>query len=88
MCYKDKQISVSLDNDDTYTAEMEFMTAHDTNVKNQGDPNYYSSHPDVPSTFSYAEAICPQTQTIGDVKKSFSFIMSENAVGILRLKRK
>ena len=85
---KDKQISVRLDNDNTYTAEMEFMTAHDTNMKNQGDPNYYSSHPDVPNTFSYTEAIRPQTQTIGDVKKSFSFIMPENAVGILRLKRK
>ena len=85
---KDKQISVSLDTDDTYTAEIEYMTAHDTNVKNQGDANYYSSHPDVPSTFSYAEAIRPQTRTIGDVKKSFSFTMPENAVGILRMKKK
>ena len=84
---KDKQISVSLNTADTYTAEMEVMTAHDTSVKNQGDPNYYSSHPDVPSTFSYDEAVRPQTQTIGTVKGSFHFMMPENAVGILKLKK-
>ena len=63
------------------------MTAHDTNVKNQGDQNYYSSHPDVPSTFSYHEAVTPQTKSLGTVKGKFDFIMPENAVGVLRLKK-
>ena len=84
---KDKQISVTLDVADAYTAEMEYMTAHDTNVKNQGDQNYYSSHPDVPSTFSYAEAVTPKTQALGIVKGSFEFLMPENSVGVLRLKK-
>ena len=84
---KDKQISVSLNTGDAYTAEIEYMTAHDTNVKNQGDQNYYSSHPDVPSTFSYDEAIKPKVQSLGTVKSSFDFLMPENSVGVLRLKR-
>ena len=85
---KDKRVCVSLDTADAYTAEVEYMTSHDTSIKNQGDQNYYSSHPDVPSTFSYDEAITPQKQALGDVKGSFEFLMPENAVGVLRLKRK
>ncbi|MBO7580090.1 MAG: alpha-L-arabinofuranosidase [Bacteroidaceae bacterium] len=85
---KDKQVSISLNSDDTYTAEVEYITSHDTSVKNQGDPNYYSSHPDVDSSFSYHEAITPQTKSIGSVKGSFTFMMPENAVGVLRLTKK
>ena len=84
---KDKQITVSLNTADTYTAEMEYITSHDTSVKNQGDQNYYSSHSDVPADFSYSEAITPQTKSLGTVKSSFTFTMPENAVGVLRLKR-
>ena len=84
---KEKQINVILNNADTYNAEIEYMTAHDTNVKNQGDQNYYSSHPDVPADFSYAEAITPQTKLLGTVKSSFTFTMPENAVGVLRMKK-
>ena len=82
-----KQINVNLNGADSYTAEVEFMTAHDTNVKNQGDQNYYSSHPNVPADFSYAEAVTPQTKSLGTVKSSFTFTMPENSVGVLRLKK-
>ncbi|MBO4564845.1 MAG: alpha-L-arabinofuranosidase, partial [Bacteroidaceae bacterium] len=82
---KDKQVSVSLNGTDSYTAEVEFMTAHDTNVRNQGDQNYYSSHPDVPATFNYDEAVTPKTQRLGTVKASFTFTMPENSVGVVKL---
>ena len=82
---KDKQVTVNLDVADSYQAEIEYITAHDLNIKNQGDQNYYSSHPDVPSTFSYDEAVTPQKQTLGTVKSHFTFTMPENAVGVLRL---
>ena len=84
----DKQVSLNLNTDDTYTAEVEYITSHDTSVKNQGDQNYYSSHPDVDSSFSYHEAITPQTKSIGSVKRSFTFTMPENSVGVLRLTKK
>ena len=84
---KDKQITVTLNTTDAYTAEIEYMTSHDTSVKNQGDQNYYSSHPDVPADFSYSEAITPQTKSLGKVQSSFTFTMPENSVGVLRLKK-
>ncbi len=85
---KDKNINVSLNSEDSYTAEIEFMTAHDTNVKNQGDQNYYSSHPDAPADFSYNEAVTPKKESIGTVRSSFTFLMPENSVGVLRLNKK
>ena len=84
---KDKSITIDLNTDDSYTAEIEYMTSHDTNIKNQGDQNYYSNHPDVPADFSYAEAITPKKESIGTVRKSFTFSMPENSVGVLRLKK-
>ena len=83
-----KTIDVTLDVADAYTAEMEYITSNDLNVKNQGDQNYYSSHPDVDNTFNYNEAITPQKQSLGTVNSSFEFMMPENAVGVLRLKKK
>lgn len=85
---KDKTINVNLDVADAYIAEMEYITSNDLNVKNQGDQNYYSSHPDVDNTFNYNEAITPQKQSLGTVNSSFEFVMPENAVGVLRLKKK
>ncbi|MBR2103369.1 MAG: alpha-L-arabinofuranosidase [Prevotella sp.] len=82
---KAKAIHVSMNNTADYVAEMEYITSHDTDVKNQGGQNYYSSHPDVDSSFSYQEAITPQLQTIGPVKAMFEFTMPENSVGVLRL---
>jgi alpha-L-arabinofuranosidase len=84
---KDKLINVSLNTTDSYTAEIELMTAHDTNIKNQGDQNYYSSHPDAPADFNYSEAITPKTESLGTVQSSFTFTMPENSVGVLRLKK-
>ena len=82
---KAKAIHVSMNNTADYVAEMEYITSHDTDVKNQGGQNYYSSHPDVDSSFNYQEAITPQLQTIGPVKAMFEFTMPENSVGVLRL---
>ena len=82
---KAKAIHVSMNNTSNYMAEMEYITSHDTDVKNQGGQNYYSSHPDVDSSFSYQEAITPQLQTIGPVNAMFEFTMPENSVGVLRL---
>jgi len=80
---KDKLVSIQLNTDSPYSVEMEYITSHDTSIKNQGDQNYYSSHPDVGSSFSYHEPITPQTKRIGNVKGSFDVMMPENAVGII-----
>ena len=42
----DKILTVQTGTGRTYTATLDFISSHDTSVKNQGDPNYYSSHPD------------------------------------------
>ena len=39
------------------------------------------------NTFNYNEAITPQKQSLGTVNNSFEFVMPENAVGVLRLKK-
>ena len=82
----DKRVTISITGGRQYDAEMEYMTSADTSIKNQGDANYYSSHPDVDSSFSYHEAITPQTQRLGKVSDHFTIVMPQNAVGIVRLK--
>ena len=42
----DKLITVQTGNGVRYEATVEFVSSHDTSVKNQGAQNYYSSHPD------------------------------------------
>ncbi len=42
----DKLFTVKTGSGKRYTATLEFVSSHDTSVKNQGDQNYYSSHPD------------------------------------------
>ena len=42
----DKLLTVNTGSGMTYEATVEFVSSHDTSVKNQGDQNYYSSHPD------------------------------------------
>ena len=42
----DKEFTVNTGSNDRYTATLEYISAHDTSVRNQGDQNYYSSHPD------------------------------------------
>jgi alpha-L-arabinofuranosidase len=42
----DKLFTVNTGNGVAYEASLEFVSSHDTSVKNQGSQNYYSSHPD------------------------------------------
>jgi alpha-L-arabinofuranosidase len=42
----DKLLTVQTGNGVRYEATVEFVSSHDTSVKNQGSQNYYSSHPD------------------------------------------
>ncbi|MBP5336662.1 MAG: alpha-L-arabinofuranosidase [Bacteroidales bacterium] len=42
----DKLFTVETGNGTAYEATLEFVSSHDTSVKNQGSQNYYSSHPD------------------------------------------
>lgn len=42
----DKNFTVKTGTSGKYTATLDFISSHDTTVKNQGDNNYYSSHPD------------------------------------------
>ena len=42
----DKVFTVKTGSGVTYEATLEFVSSHDTSVKNQGSQNYYSSHPD------------------------------------------
>ena len=41
-----KRITVNTGSGICYKAAVEFISSHDTSVKNQKDQNYYSSHPD------------------------------------------
>ena len=43
---EDKVFTVNIGNSVRYEASLEFVSSHDTSVKNQGSQNYYSSHPD------------------------------------------
>lgn len=42
----DKDFTVKTGSSTRYEATLEFISSHDTSVKNQGAQNYYSSHPD------------------------------------------
>ena len=41
-----KVVTVNTGNKTVYEVSVEFISSHDTSVKNQGDQNYYSTHPD------------------------------------------
>lgn len=81
-----KKVKINITGGKQYIAEMEYITSHDTNIRNQGDANYYSSHPDVGSDFNYHEAIVPQSQSIGRISGSLIIEMPENSVGIIKFK--
>ncbi len=96
---KDKVLTLQLDNDKTYSTTFDFMSSHDTSVKNQGDQNLYSSHEEPASErprfggfpgfrrqFSYNETVVPHSLNLGEVNKSITFTLPENCVGIIRLK--
>ena len=42
----DKLVTVDAGSVTAYEATLEFVSSHDTSVKNQGSQNYYSNHPD------------------------------------------
>lgn len=42
----DKEISLKTGNGREYRASLEFISSHNTEIRNQKDQNYYSSHPD------------------------------------------
>ena len=81
-----KKVKINITSGKQYNAEMEYITSHDTNIRNQGDANYYSSHPDVGSDFNYHEAIVPQSQSIGRISGSLIIEMPENSVGIIKFR--
>ena len=49
----DKIFTVQTGTGLTYEATLEFVSSHDTSIKNQGDQNYYSSHPDYAAPASF-----------------------------------
>ena len=81
-----KNVTINITGGKQYNAEMEYITSNDTNIRNQGDANYYSSHPDIGSDFNYHEAIVPQTQSIGRISGSLIIEMPENSVGIIKFR--
>ena len=48
-----KVFTINTGNKTTYEATVEFISSHDTTVKNQGSQNYYSTHPDYNKTPSF-----------------------------------
>ena len=42
----EKVLELNIEGGKKYSVTMEFISSHDTDVKNQKDQNYYSSHPD------------------------------------------
>ena len=49
----DKVFTINIGNKKVYEASVEFISSHDTKVKNQRDQNYYSSHPEYNQTPSF-----------------------------------
>ncbi len=92
----DKELTLNIGNRKKYTATVEFISSHDTKVKNQGDQNSYSSaQPAAPAgrfggfgggnRFNYNELVVPHTRDLGPVRKSFRMTMPENSIGIIRI---
>lgn len=92
----DKELTLNIGNRKKYTATVEFISSHDTKVKNQGDQNSYSSaQPAAPAgrfggfgggnRFNYNEAVVPHIRDLGPVRKSFRMTLPENSIGIIRI---
>ncbi len=82
----DKELTLNLGNRKYYEAAVDFVSSHDTGLKNQGDQNTYSSSASAGRRFNYNEVVVPHRKEIGKVRKSFKMTMPENSVGIIRLK--
>ncbi len=81
----DKELTVNIGNKKYYDVTVEFVTSHDTKVKNQGAQNYYSGSSEAGRRFSYNEAVVPHSTGMGTVRKSFIMTLPENSIGIIRL---
>lgn len=92
----DKELTLNIGNRKKYTVTVEFISSHDTKVKNQGDQNSYSSaQPAAPTgrfggfgggnRFNYNEAVVPHIRDLGPVRKSFRMTLPENSIGIIRI---
>ncbi len=68
----------------SYKATLEYLTSENTELKNQGAQNYYSSAPDV-ENFNYDEAITPKTMDLGVVSGSFNVTLPVNSVNVIKL---
>lgn len=80
----DKVLTLKIRNKTTYSATVEYVSSHDTSVKNQGDQNYYSGNPEA-GEVSYDEAVKPQSADLGQVCRKFTMTLPENSIGIIRL---
>ncbi len=81
----DKELTLNIGNRKYYAATVDFVSSHDTRLKNQGDQNTYSSSPSAGRRFNYNEVVVPHRKDIGKVRKSFKMTMPENSIGIIRL---
>ncbi|MDO5442578.1 MAG: sialate O-acetylesterase [Bacteroidia bacterium] len=81
----DKNLTLNIGGGKVYTATVEFISSHDTTVKNQGDQGYYSSSPTAGRRFNYNEAVVPHTKDYGRVDGSFRMLLPENSIGLIRL---
>lgn len=94
----DKELTLVMDNSISYMAQYEFVSSRDTSVKNQGNQNLYSSHeepvteimhsgrfPNFKPKFNYSEPVVPHNKDLGIVKKTFTFTLPENSIGIIRM---
>jgi alpha-L-arabinofuranosidase len=79
-----KELTIYIGNKSRYMATMECISSLDTNVKNQGNQNYYAGHPNV-RRVNYNEAVVPNTIALGEVKKNFTLTLPENSVGVIKL---
>ena len=81
----DKELTLNIGNRKYYAATVDFVSSHDTRLKNQGDQNTYSSSPSAGRRFNYNEVVVPHRKDIGKVRKSFKMTIPENSIGIIRL---
>lgn len=80
-----KETTVSLNGSNgSYRATLEYLSAENTAVKNQGSQNFYSSAPGVENV-NYEEAVTPQKVALGVVSGSFKLTLPLNSINIIKL---
>ena len=81
----DKTFTVRTGSNARYAATLEYITSHDTSVKNQGDVDYFSGNKENTAPVVYTETVVPQTKNLGVIRKSFQVLIPENSVCVLKL---